>query len=95
MGKIPEEPTTRSPRELPVSPALQQCCHIIQLQDNLLQNALKHRKELIDAKRSEKYEYEEVCKQLEVHYIGSLGSAFRPYSCMLTFNLSGREGCTC
>lgn len=98
MRKIPEEPTTtRSPRELPVSTALQQCCHIIQLQDILLQNTLKHRKELIDAKRSERYEYDKVCKQLEVKYSYPLGAVaqYLSFSCVLTFDLSGREGSTC
>ncbi len=63
----PSSPSVQIVRnQPPVSTALQQCCHLIHLQDFLLQNALKHRKELIDTNRSEKYQYEELSKELEV-----------------------------
>ena len=46
--------------------AMQQCSYLIQLQDSLLQNTLKHRKDLIEGKRIDRHQYVDICKKLEV-----------------------------
>lgn len=70
MRSSREEPRPKTQKEevvrRPLCPALQQCNNLILLQDALLQNALKHRNEIIDRNSLGRKEYEEVCEKLQV-----------------------------
>lgn len=67
-----EPRSNNSPRAKAVSPpgglrtVLEQCNHLLQLQDSLLRNSLNQRKEATDRSRLEGEELEKLRKELEV-----------------------------
>lgn len=60
------KPSVLTIPHLPLSTVLQQCNHLIQLQDALLQNSIKHWEEVTDQNRAQREEFSELCGQLEV-----------------------------
>lgn len=68
MGRSSSHPAAASSLTLTTAAALEQCNHLIQLQDALLRNALNHKKEMVDKSMLSREECDELRRELEVRF---------------------------